>query len=476
MINIQSVITDYVNTFFEFSSNIVSLFTEWADAAQSLYPVNNRDGSEGDSGKTEEALKLREQTGNVSILTGTQRNLFEYRVRCYTSPSWLITRCRIILALDDGKAKKQIAGEQRKDIKTIRKWEKRWRAANRKLSELEATEIKHRDYCKRVIAALSDAARPGRPVIFTAEQVVQIIAMACEVRDDSDAYASHWTWGDIARESVTRGIVEKISDSTVGRFLSEARIKPHLSRYWVNAQPEDPEQFEQEIREICGFYHEATVLFSQKKYLVSTDEKTGIQALERSHPTHPAKPGEKKTKPELREHEYERHGTLCLIANFMVATGRIIAPTIGPTRTEEDFAAHIEKTVDTDPEAEWIFVTDRLNTHMSESLVRLVAARCGIGDDLGIKGRKGILASMETRRAFLSDPGHRIRFVYTPKHTSWMNQVEIWFSIITRRLLKRGSFRSTEHLRERILKFISFFNETMAKPFKWTYKGRPLTV
>jgi len=211
-------------------------------------------------------------------------------------------------------------------------------------------------------------------------------------------------------------------------------------------------------------------------YLVSTDEKTGIQALERSCPTHPARPDKKKTKPELREHEYERHDTLCLIANFMVATGRIVTPTIGPTRKEKDFLNNIKNTVDTDPQAQWIFVADQLNTHMSESLVRYVAARCGIKEYLGIKGKSGILKSMATRKIFLSDPEHRIRFIYTPKHTSWMNQVEIWFSILTRRLLKRGSFRSTDHLKKRILKFIDFFNETMAKPFKWTYKGRPLTV
>jgi hypothetical protein len=160
----------------------------------------------------------------------------------------------------------------------------------------------------------------------------------------------------------------------------------------------------------------------------------------------------------------------------MVATGRIITPAIGPTRKEKDFFRHIKQTVDTDPKARWIFITDQLNTHQSESPVRWIATVCNINEDLGIKGEKGILKSMEARKAFLSDPKHRIRFVYTPKHTSWMNQVEIWFSILTRRLLKRGNFRSTDHLKKRILKFIDFFNETMAGPFKWTYKGRPLTV
>lgn len=203
---------------------------------------------------------------------------------------------------------------------------------------------------------------------------------------------------------------------------------------------------------------------------MSTDEKTGIQALERAHPDLPMKPGLVKRV----EYEYIRHGTQCLIANFDVATGEIVAPSVGPTRGEEDFAAHIEQTINTDPDARWIFIADQLNTHKSESLVRLVAGKCGIEEELGIKGKSGILKSMDSREEFLKDASHRIRFLYTPKHTSWLNQVEIWFSILVRRLLKRAGFKSTEELRHRILAFIDYFNRTMAKPFKWTYAGRPL--
>ena len=176
------------------------------------------------------------------------------------------------------------------------------------------------------------------------------------------------------------------------------------------------------------------------------------------------------------EYEYTRHGTLTLIANFEVATGQVIAPSLGPTRTEEDFADHLAKTLDTAPEAPWMFVMDQLNIHTSAALVRLVAPRCELDVGLGGKGQSGIVQSMATRAAFLTDKTHRIRFVYTPKHTSWLNQVELWCSILVRRLLKRASFTSVEDLRERILAFIEYFNATLAKPFKGTYKGRPLSA
>jgi transposase len=226
------------------------------------------------------------------------------------------------------------------------------------------------------------------------------------------------------------------------------------------------------VGQVCEFYAEAKTRHAEGAHRVSTDEMTGIQALERKHPTLPMRPGQV----ERREFEYVRHGAQCLIANFEVATGQVITPSIGPTRTEADFVAHIEATIATDAEAEWVFLVDQLNTHQSEALVRLVAEQCQIESDLGEKEVRGILKSMATRAAFLSDASHRIRFVYTPKHSSWLNQIEIWFSILVRRLLRRGSFTSVEELRERILAFIAYFNRTMAKPFRWTYTGRPLSV
>ncbi len=405
------------------------------------------------------------------VITERQQAVLRKMSTATTLAKRLLQRATIILLAFAGMANQDIATQVGLERHQIGLWRRRWQRAFNDLVRIECTDDFPAALRQAIAELLSDEARPGCPGKFTAEPITLLFALACEPPQKSGLPITHWTGAELAAEASKRGIVESISVSQVNRLLREAQLQPHRSRYWLNTTAKDPQLFDAQVQIVCACYHDAPQLyFYHDTHTICVDEMTGIQALERIATTLPMKPGQSAR----QEFEYKRNGTLTLTGNFHVVTGERPAPTLGPTRTEADFASHIEQTVELDPQARYVFVVDNLNTHCSATLVELLARLCGIKDDLGKKGMRGVLKSMKRRQEFLAEQSHRIRFVYTPKHRSWLNQIEIAFAIIMRKVVRRGSFTSVDDLRVKLLAFIDYFNQVFAKPFKWTYAGRPL--
>lgn len=386
-------------------------------------------------------------------LLSFEKNELERLIRKQTTPQHIAKRARIILHANEYVATNQAIADDLGISKTdVTRWTKRW--TDRAMEP--------------VLDRISDLPRPGHPDVITPGQWCRIIAMACEPPEIYGRPITHWSSTELTAEAIKQGVVEHLSPGHLRKVLKNKELQPHRSRYWLNAKAD--EKKDERIADICTVYQRAATQVDE--ITLSVDEMTGIQALERIAEDLPISEG----KPVAREFEYKRHGTQTLIAAIKVAFGTVYAH-CGDTRTEEDFSQFIETLIKQNPGYKvYHFVMDQLNTHKSETLARTTARLCSLDIDLGIKGESGILKSMETREEFLCKYDKPIVFHYTPKHASWMNQIEIWFGILSRKVVKRGNFRSKEELRDKLMAFIDYFNKTLAKPFRWTYQGKPLVA
>jgi transposase len=302
---------------------------------------------------------------------------------------------------------------------------------------------------------------PAGHGVFPPDEQLEVITLATSKTSEHDCVASQWSLDDLAVVLVNRHADAAMHRSTIWRVLNEADLKPHRSVYWLNSH--DPD-FDSKAHDLCQLYVRAPVLYQQGELVICTDEKTGMQILERKHPTIAAQPG----KPEKREHEYIRHGARCLIASFVVPTGKVVWD-LGVTRTSVDFAAHLDQVAaQFSDQQRFHWVLDNLNTHWSLTVCELMARLNGV------PFHKKDLRTGRQRRAFLTDPEHKHVFHFTPKHGSWLNQVELWFGTLARRFLKRGDFASAEEFGGRLAAYLNDHNAHRAHPYRWTYTGQPL--
>jgi transposase len=290
---------------------------------------------------------------------------------------------------------------------------------------------------------------------------LHVVNLASSQTEEHQQADTSWTLDNLAFEILRAAHHRDMSRSTIGRILAAADLKPHRSVYWLNSH--DPD-FDAKAQDICQLYLAAPRLYEEGRLVLSSDEKTGMQILQRKYPTRSAKPGHL----EKREFEYIRHGTRALLTTFCVPTGEVVWD-LGPTRTSADWVKHLDHVAQhfaAPKRFDW--VVDNLNTHWSLDVCRWVAERC----QLPFAAQS--LRTGRQRRAFLSDPSHTHVFHFTPLHGSWLNQVELFFSVLSRRFLKRGDFSSAAAFEQRLAQWLETYNRQHAQPYRWTYTGEPL--
>jgi len=338
------------------------------------------------------------------------RARLERLARSATAPRRLVDRARIVLAAATGQSNAEIARALGFTEKTVRKWRKRFAACSQR-------------------ASLDDRHRSGRPQLIPVEVRCELMMLACD-HPPEIALRDIWTYASLS-ECLMRSTGWRISQSEIGRLLRAEDFRPHRLRLWLHSP--DPD-FREKVRAVCQLYTQPPL----GAHVLCVDEKTCMQALERKHPGRRAAPG----RAGRREFEYVRHGTRTLLAAFDIKTGGVFGQ-CRPRRTAEDLRQFMEALAEEYPTGEVYIVWDNLNIHHGDAWRRFNQRHRG-----------------------------RFHFVYTPLHASWVNQVEIWFAILQRRVLKHGDFRTPNELAARVMAFISHWNRREAHPFRWTFRGR----
>lgn len=349
----------------------------------------------------------------VVRLSTAVRARFETLTQAQRAPACLVRRARICLLAVDGLSNLQIALTVGVTEKTVRLWRGRIAASPR-------------------VASLEDMPRSGRPPLVPLEVRLKLVSLACErAEDDKTPFRDVWSHGSL-REALRRDTGWLLSLSEVGRILRSQDIRPHRIRMWLNKQ--DP-RFLEKAKRVCEVYlnapADATVLCVDEKRLFAHERLHPLKAAGRSLPVR-------------KEFAYRRNGTSTLLAAFDVRTGEVYGE-CRPQRKAVDLLEFMETLAVSLPGAV-IVVWDNLNIHYD-------------GKD-----------KRWTR--FNERHGGRFTFVHTPIHASWLNQVEVWFSTLERRLLKHGSFASVEQLNQRVEDFIVHYNEHEAHPYRWTFRPR----
>jgi len=391
-----------------------------------------------------------------------------------TLSACVIQRSNIIIMSSKGKKNKEISEEVGLHVNNVGKWRMRFIKALPRLQSIENNDSSKLE--NELLVLLKDKQRTGAKQTFTADQRTFIITIACQDPKEHGFELSHWSLSALCQAILAKRIVETISVASISRILNENEIHPHKIQYWLHSteKADNPETYKAKVKAINNAYAKAREIASSgndvNTRIISTDEMTGIQALEHKYPDKLPLPG----KNARMEFEYIRHGTISFTAFFDVVSGKVSNPYLNDTRKEDDFVDALDQLIQTDAEKEWIIIADNLNTHYSASLVEYVSKQIGYDKPLGRKGKTGILENKESRIGFLSNPEHRIRFLYTPKHCSWLNQIEIWFGIISRQLIKRKSYTSVDELTASIRNFVEQYNNLFAHPFNWKYNTTPL--